>query len=45
VSGLHALHCHDILHLDVKPENILFDGMEDDSKIHITDFGLSRYSV
>eukprot|EP00601_Ochromonadales_sp_CCMP2298_P024078 CAMPEP_0173285796 /NCGR_PEP_ID=MMETSP1143-20121109/8825_1 /TAXON_ID=483371 /ORGANISM="non described non described, Strain CCMP2298" /LENGTH=615 /DNA_ID=CAMNT_0014224019 /DNA_START=59 /DNA_END=1906 /DNA_ORIENTATION=- len=42
VSGLHALHCHDILHLDVKPENILFDGMEDDSKIHITDFGLSR---
>ncbi|RYY68473.1 serine/threonine protein kinase, partial [archaeon] len=22
-SGLHALHTHNILHLDIKPENIL----------------------
>jgi hypothetical protein len=25
VGGLHALHEHDILHLDIKPENILFE--------------------
>ena len=42
ISGLHALHEHDILHLDIKPENILFDSMEEDAKIKITDFGLSK---
>ena len=42
VSGLHALHEHDILHLDIKPENILFDSMDEDAKVKITDFGLSR---
>jgi calcium/calmodulin-dependent protein kinase I len=42
VSGLHALHQHDILHLDIKPENILFETAEPDAKIKITDFGLSR---
>ena len=42
LSGLHALHEHDLLHLDIKPENILFETMDDDSKILITDFGLSK---
>jgi serine/threonine protein kinase len=42
VSGLHALHEHEILHLDIKPENILFDSNDDDAKIKITDFGLSK---
>lgn len=42
VSGLHALHQHDILHLDIKPENILFNGVGEDARIMITDFGLSR---
>eukprot|EP01034_Spumella_vulgaris_P029182 gene29182-36188_t len=42
ISGLHALHAHDILHLDIKPENILFDSMDEDAKIKITDFGLSK---
>jgi serine/threonine protein kinase len=42
ISGLHALHEHDILHLDIKPENLLFDSMGDDAKIKITDFGLSK---
>jgi serine/threonine protein kinase len=42
ISGLHALHKHDILHLDIKPENILFDSMDDDARIKITDFGLSK---
>lgn len=42
ISGLHALHTHDILHLDIKPENILFDSMGEDARIKITDFGLSK---
>lgn len=42
ISGLHALHQHDILHLDIKPENILFDSMADDATIKITDFGLAK---
>ncbi len=42
IGGLHALHAHDILHLDIKPENILFDSMDDDAKVMITDFGLSK---
>jgi len=42
ISGLHALHEHDILHLDIKPENILFDSLGDDARIKITDFGLAK---
>ena len=42
VSGLHALHERDILHLDIKPENILFESEDADARIKITDFGLSR---
>ena len=42
ISGLNALHEHDILHLDIKPENLLFDNMSKDAKIKITDFGLSK---
>ena len=41
-SGLLALHERDILHLDIKPENILFENDDDDSRIKITDFGLSK---
>ena len=37
-----ALHERDILHLDIKPENILFETDADDSRIKITDFGLSK---
>ena len=42
VSGLNALHEQNILHLDVKPENILFESKAPDAKIKITDFGLSK---
>jgi len=42
ISGINALHRHDILHLDIKPENILFDCHGEDAKIKITDFGLSK---
>lgn len=37
-----ALHSRDILHLDIKPENILFETDAEDSRIKITDFGLSK---
>lgn len=42
VSGLHQLHERDILHLDIKPENLLFESDRDDAMIKITDFGLSK---
>lgn len=42
ISGIYALHSHDILHLDIKPENILFESMSDDATIKITDFGLAK---
>lgn len=42
ITGLHALHEHDILHLDIKPENLLFESDAPDAKIKITDFGLSK---
>ena len=38
LDGLEAIHAHDIVHRDMKPENILMDG--DTPKI--ADFGLAR---
>jgi serine/threonine protein kinase len=42
ISALHELHSNDILHLDIKPENILFDTDAEDARVKITDFGLSK---
>ena len=39
-EGLHYLHLNHIVHLDLKPANILLD---DNMTPKITDFGLSRY--
>ncbi|CAO3615607.1 unnamed protein product [Cunninghamella blakesleeana] len=42
LEGLAYLHDHDIVHRDIKPENLLFATKEPDSKLMITDFGLSK---
>lgn len=41
-SGLKALHSRNVVHLDIKPENILYSNS---SKFKIADLGLSRISV
>ena len=41
LDGLRYLHSLDITHRDLKPENILYYHPGNDSKIIITDFGLS----
>lgn len=40
-SGLKCLHDHDVLHQDIKPDNILIDGA---GNYIITDFGISTKS-
>lgn len=40
-SGLKCLHDHDVLHQDIKPDNILIDGS---GNYIITDFGISTKS-
>jgi serine/threonine protein kinase len=41
IDGLHFLHSNGILHLDIKPDNILF--FSDTNTVKYTDFGLSVY--
>jgi outer membrane protein assembly factor BamB len=38
-SGLHYVHEHGVLHRDVKPENLMFDGA---GTLKVTDFGIAR---
>ena len=38
-SGLHHVHEHGVLHRDVKPENLMFDGR---GTLKVTDFGIAR---
>ncbi|XP_070601700.1 calcium/calmodulin-dependent protein kinase type 1G isoform X2 [Erythrolamprus reginae] len=42
LKAVHYLHENGIVHRDLKPENLLYLTPEEDSKIMITDFGLSK---
>ncbi|CAO3652915.1 unnamed protein product [Mucor hiemalis] len=42
LEGLQYLHERDIVHRDMKPENLLFQKVGDDADLMITDFGLSK---
>ncbi|KAM9174625.1 serine/threonine-protein kinase 17A-like [Mergus octosetaceus] len=42
LSGVAFLHCHGIVHLDLKPQNILLTRSSPLGDIRIVDFGLSR---
>lgn len=42
MSALKALHDNGILHLDLKPENLIYANRRADSPVVLTDFGLSK---
>ncbi len=43
-EGLASLHAHNVLHLDLKPANVLLSGESPHMTAKICDFGLSRLS-
>ena len=42
LEAINYLHYHGVCHRDVKPENILFSSMEENSQLKLIDFGLSK---
>jgi calcium/calmodulin-dependent protein kinase I len=45
LEAVHYLHQMGIVHRDLKPENLLYYSEDEDSKIMISDFGLSKMDV
>ena len=43
LEGVAFLHRHDIMHLDLKPDNIMFDEQDDINTLKIIDFGVSHH--
>jgi len=42
VRGVHFIHSRGVLHLDLKPFNIMFANVQDDYNLRIIDFGLAE---
>ncbi|XP_029910829.1 calcium/calmodulin-dependent protein kinase IGb isoform X1 [Myripristis murdjan] len=42
LQGVHYLHQNGIVHRDLKPENLLYYSQDENAKIMISDFGLSK---
>lgn len=42
VRGVHFIHSRGVLHLDLKPFNIMFANPQDDYNLRIIDFGLAE---
>ncbi|KAI8096632.1 kinase-like domain-containing protein [Halteromyces radiatus] len=42
LTGLEYLHAHDVVHRDMKPENLLFKNSDSDADLVICDFGIAK---
>ncbi len=43
MSALQYLHHHNVVHRDVKPENILYRSAADDANVVLVDFGIAKH--
>ncbi|KAG0167751.1 hypothetical protein DFQ28_005712 [Apophysomyces sp. BC1034] len=42
LTGLEYLHAHNVVHRDMKPENLLFKNQDSDADLVICDFGIAK---